>query len=83
MRRKKHEWCVNPKIIHLRELVRLWDGAQVRRKGEEGGRCSCHFTVQRRVTAGESLLYSEYYSVGVILAATRVTRLSDIPRIPR
>ena len=38
-------------IIHLGELMRLGDGAQVRRKGKEGGRCSCHFTVQRRVTA--------------------------------
>ena len=38
-------------IIHLGELMRLGDGAQVRRKGEEGGRCSCNFTVQRRVTA--------------------------------
>ena len=42
-------------IIHLGELMRLGDGAQVRRKGEEGGRCSCNFTVQRRVTAREYL----------------------------
>ena len=51
--------------------MRLWDGAQVRRKGKEGRRSSCHFTVQRRVTAELVLHIDNIILLVFVLAATK------------